>query len=608
MKFELTNPKAWKAVSERNIPMAHKIKVYEKLGGAYRMGENGGEQVYNNIAELIKSKLNEGDGSDHEVGMALNLLDDVIKNANELKGKIGTEETDLAGWIQDHISQAQNFINQANTGFHKLDNSELSEGIKAFDERHYGKKGLIIMIDDNGKKLSAVFKDKKNADKYNRNNPEDLKKLAQLAQKAGFGNTIDEGSKQINEAFKHLIKIETPTQAISKPVAAQVEKLAKKGVRSKDIGLQMGFVGNTKNAVDAFQVLKNKIYFALDKKESINEATTTSISGKSGRTITTLDSKKYELKKEVKGARIGDYTNVVLPKGTIITNLPGGIFANHKDLKTKYCTGYKSERWVDNYGVLIRQMPETVHDIEKNGKVLESINENFPNMKKWWEEDKNEVMSFIYFLQRQLPPTNKEKYEKAWKDIVVQLQKRTPAPKNVYDKLVGEPINEVRYPTDLKVGSVILGKGFTMLKGIKAGKYYKVIDMDDNTATLALSDKNGITHFTNKVRHKLDSLEGSIKTAKRGDENGIVLMKETVNEGASKAELDKVRQAVEAASSFMSVGTELKKLGIRYVFATEPLPIYIVQQTPNNRIAIVNKKYATKPDFVVGDIAVGVMD
>lgn len=540
MKFELTNPKAWKAVSERNIPMAHKIKVYEKLGGAYRMGENGGEQVYNNIAELIKSKLNEGDDSDHEVGMALNHLDDVIKNATELKGKIGTEETDLAGWIQDHISQAQNFINQANTGFHKLDTSELSE--------------------------------------------------------------------DINEAFKHLIKIETPTQAISKPVAAQVEKLARKGVRSKDIGLQMGFVGNTKNAVDAFQVLKNKIYFALDKKESINEATTTSISGKSGRTITTLDSKKYELKKEVKGARIGDYTNVVLPKGTIITNLPGGIFANHKDLKTKYCTGYKSERWVDNYGVLIRQMPETVHDIEKNGKVLESINENFPNMKKWWEEDKNEVMSFIYFLQRQLPPTNKEKYEKAWKDIVVQLQKRTPAPKNVYDKLVGEPINEVRYPTDLKVGSVILGKGFTMLKGIKAGKYYTVIDMDDNTATLALSDKNGITHFTNKVRHKLDSLEGSIKTAKRGDENGIVLMKETVNEGASKAELDKVRQAVEAASSFMSVGTELKKLGIRYVFATEPLPIYIVQQTPNNRIAIVNKKYATKPDFVVGDIAVGVMD
>jgi hypothetical protein len=121
MKFELTNPKAWQAVSERNIPMGDKIKVYEKLGGAYRLGEDGGEQVFNDIKELLKHKLNEEDGVDHEVGMATNQLDDIIKNATELKSKVGTDETNLAGWIQDHISQAQNYINQANTGFHKLD-------------------------------------------------------------------------------------------------------------------------------------------------------------------------------------------------------------------------------------------------------------------------------------------------------------------------------------------------------------------------------------------------------------------------------------------------------------------------------------------------------
>ena len=62
---------------------------------------------------------------DHEVGMAQNLLDDIIKNAAELKLKVGAEEKNLAGWIQDHISQAQNFINQANTGFHE---EEISEG------------------------------------------------------------------------------------------------------------------------------------------------------------------------------------------------------------------------------------------------------------------------------------------------------------------------------------------------------------------------------------------------------------------------------------------------------------------------------------------------
>ena len=131
MKFELTNPKAWQAVSERNIPMGDKIKVYEKLGGAYRLGEDGGEQVFNDIKELLKHKLNEEDGVDHEVGMATNQLDDIIKNATELKSKVGTDETNLAGWIQDHISQAQNYINQANTGFHKLDgvNESVNESV-----------------------------------------------------------------------------------------------------------------------------------------------------------------------------------------------------------------------------------------------------------------------------------------------------------------------------------------------------------------------------------------------------------------------------------------------------------------------------------------------
>lgn len=180
MKLELTNPKAWSKISERNIPMESKLKVYEKVGGAYRLGRSGGEQVYNTLSELIKgaikeyslpkasiakkkivpadikSKANglvdsiksnsnalasavkgtagktsksadsyrdaylEEDGDDHEVGMAMNLLDDIIRNANELKGKIGTEEFNMPGWVQDHISQSQNFINQANTGYHEL--------------------------------------------------------------------------------------------------------------------------------------------------------------------------------------------------------------------------------------------------------------------------------------------------------------------------------------------------------------------------------------------------------------------------------------------------------------------------------------------------------
>ena len=198
MKLELTNPKAWKKLAERNIDTASKLKVYEKLGGAYRFANNENEQVFNKLTELLKyaikerkkiceeflqpgegvtisqngkdlgkfsvtSSTNNGatilsqDGNkeivlksfngrytdvkgneyqikkisterviyeietmDHEVGMAMGQLDDIIRNATELKSKIGTTEFNMPGWIQDHISQSQNFINQANTGYHEL--------------------------------------------------------------------------------------------------------------------------------------------------------------------------------------------------------------------------------------------------------------------------------------------------------------------------------------------------------------------------------------------------------------------------------------------------------------------------------------------------------
>jgi hypothetical protein len=122
MKFKITHPKIWNKLAEKNIPMKHKIQIYEKLGGAYRLGEDGGEQVFNKMTELLKYKVNEGpESQDHEVSMAGGQLDDIIKNATELKGKIGEQEMNLPGWISDHISQAMQFINQANTGFHKLD-------------------------------------------------------------------------------------------------------------------------------------------------------------------------------------------------------------------------------------------------------------------------------------------------------------------------------------------------------------------------------------------------------------------------------------------------------------------------------------------------------
>ena len=71
-------------------------------------------------------------------------------------------------------------------------------------ERFFCNKAIIIMIRDGNKFSSAIFKDKKNADKFNRNNPSDVKKLLQLAKKTKFPKAIDEG---VNEASKEAMGI-----------------------------------------------------------------------------------------------------------------------------------------------------------------------------------------------------------------------------------------------------------------------------------------------------------------------------------------------------------------------------------------------------------------
>ena len=43
----------------------------------------------------------------------------IIKDKPDIKGKIGEGEKDIPAWIQDHITNAENYIDQANTGYHE---------------------------------------------------------------------------------------------------------------------------------------------------------------------------------------------------------------------------------------------------------------------------------------------------------------------------------------------------------------------------------------------------------------------------------------------------------------------------------------------------------
>ena len=228
------------------------------------------------------------EAEDHEVGMAMSQLNAISKAVGELLQKIGREEKDLPGWLQDHISQSYNYIKQANDGYYEMDEMVSPDSI--------GGMGATALPSPTTMGSGDIPK--------------------------GSGDAKEEEEEE-KKRRKELLK-------------------------------------------------KFKSF-----EEFIGEASLQTISGNSGRTITVLDNKKYELTKDVKNAKVGDYSNVILPKGTIITNLPGGIFANHTSLKQQ-----RNFKWDNNFGVRIRQMPETIHEIEKNGKVLESLNESVESATK----------------------------------------------------------------------------------------------------------------------------------------------------------------------------------------------------------------------------------
>lgn len=81
------------------------------------------DKYLKNRRDAVAKKMNEGDNihpsNDHEVSMANNSLDKIIQAANELKSKLGEEEKDIPAWIQDHITNAANYIEQAASNYHE---------------------------------------------------------------------------------------------------------------------------------------------------------------------------------------------------------------------------------------------------------------------------------------------------------------------------------------------------------------------------------------------------------------------------------------------------------------------------------------------------------
>jgi hypothetical protein len=91
--------------------------VNQKAFGKFEMGK----VISNPFATAF---IKEGEGEDHEVSMANNSLDTIIKMATELKAKMGENEKDIPAWIQDHITNAENYISQASSNYHEYGKNE----------------------------------------------------------------------------------------------------------------------------------------------------------------------------------------------------------------------------------------------------------------------------------------------------------------------------------------------------------------------------------------------------------------------------------------------------------------------------------------------------
>ena len=73
------------------------------------------------------------EGMDHEVSMAQNSLKAIVSAASELMNKMGQEEKDVPAWIQDHITNAENYIYQASKNYHEYSQPEHNDGLALED-------------------------------------------------------------------------------------------------------------------------------------------------------------------------------------------------------------------------------------------------------------------------------------------------------------------------------------------------------------------------------------------------------------------------------------------------------------------------------------------
>ena len=108
-------------LDEKHLTPAEIAKKEEIIKALKKSGMKQSPKMYA-IATAKAEKIAEN--MDHEVSMAQSSLKSIIKSAIELHAKLGNMERNIPGWIQNHITNAENYIDQAAQGFHELNDNE----------------------------------------------------------------------------------------------------------------------------------------------------------------------------------------------------------------------------------------------------------------------------------------------------------------------------------------------------------------------------------------------------------------------------------------------------------------------------------------------------
>jgi hypothetical protein len=108
-------------LDEKHLTSAETKKKEDILKAMKKSGKKLTPKEYAIAASTAKRVA---ENMDHEVSMAQASLKSIISSASMLMNKLGNTERNIPGWIQDHITNAENYIDQAAQGFHELNDNE----------------------------------------------------------------------------------------------------------------------------------------------------------------------------------------------------------------------------------------------------------------------------------------------------------------------------------------------------------------------------------------------------------------------------------------------------------------------------------------------------